>query len=47
MEFSDEQLAGMRGRAQPIPFAEPERLAWAEQFNRLPAVRQFKKIPGR
>lgn len=42
MEFSDEQLAGMRGRAQVIPFDEAERLAWAEQFNRLPAVRQFE-----
>ncbi len=41
MDFSDAQLNGMRTRAQPIPLAEAERLAWAEQFNRLPAVRQF------
>jgi acyl-coenzyme A thioesterase PaaI-like protein len=42
MEFSDAQLAGMRTRAQAIPFGEAERLAWAEQFNRLPAVRKFE-----
>jgi acyl-coenzyme A thioesterase PaaI-like protein len=42
MDCSDVQLAGMRERAQPIPFAEAERLAWAEQFNRLPAVRHFE-----
>lgn len=42
MDFSDAQLAGMRTRAQPIPFGEAERLAWAEQFNRLPAVRKFE-----
>ena len=42
MDFSDVQLAGMRSRAQAIPLGEAERLAWAEQFNRLPAVRRFE-----
>ena len=42
MDFSDGQLAGMRASAQPIPLADAERQAWAEQFNRLPAVRHFE-----
>jgi len=41
MEFSDPQLEGLRLRARPIGLGESERLAWAEQFNRLPAVRRF------
>jgi acyl-coenzyme A thioesterase PaaI-like protein len=41
MDCSDAQLAGMRTRAQSIPLGEAERRAWAEQFNRLPAVRKF------
>jgi acyl-coenzyme A thioesterase PaaI-like protein len=41
MEFSDHQLDGLRLRARPIRLGESERLAWAEQFNRLPAVRRF------
>jgi acyl-coenzyme A thioesterase PaaI-like protein len=44
MDFSDAQLAGMRTRAQPIPLGDAERLAWAEQFNQLPAVRQFQTV---
>lgn len=42
MDSSDAQLTGLRMRAQPIPLGEAERRTWAEQFNRLPAVRQFE-----
>lgn len=42
MEFSDTQLSGLRVRAQAIPLGESERAVWAEQFNRLPAVRRFE-----
>ncbi|HSC08860.1 MAG TPA: PaaI family thioesterase [Steroidobacteraceae bacterium] len=42
MDSSDQQLAGMRSRAQAIPLGDAERRAWAEQFNRLPAVRRFE-----
>ncbi len=42
MELTDDQLDGLRRRAQPIPLDEPERRTWAEQFNRLPAMRRFE-----
>lgn len=42
MQFSDAQLDGLRLRAQAIPLDDSERHAWAEQFNRLPAVRAFE-----
>lgn len=38
MNVSDPALNGMRARAQAIPLASADRLAWAEQFNLLPAV---------
>jgi acyl-coenzyme A thioesterase PaaI-like protein len=41
VEPSDPQLEGLRQRARPIRLGESERLAWAEQFNRLPAMRRF------
>jgi acyl-coenzyme A thioesterase PaaI-like protein len=44
MELNDPQLEGLRLRARPIRLGESERLAWAEQFNRLPAVRRFETI---
>lgn len=39
MDVSDAQLDGLRARAQAIPLPRAERVTWAEQFNRLPAVR--------
>ncbi|HEY7377564.1 MAG TPA: PaaI family thioesterase [Steroidobacteraceae bacterium] len=41
MNIDDPQLAGLRARAQAIPLAEPARLEWARQFNRLPGVTHF------
>src|SRR5687767_13671044 len=38
MDVSDSQLGGLRARAQTIPLDPEQRRAWAEQFNRLPAV---------